>query len=122
MRMFKSALAAVFLLCAGIPGNISAAHAVATDGNWNVLIITEKGTCDRTYSYNVSVEQGRVIYRGPVTLAGTVAADGAVKVNISAGNQGASGTGRLLGSEGSGTWHGHGTAGECTGRWEAVRR
>ena len=53
---------------------------------------------------------------------GTVTPDGAVKVSISAGSKGANGTGRLAGSEGVGTWHGRGSAGECAGRWEAVRR
>jgi hypothetical protein len=124
MRTVKLALVATFALGAAMASNPPAGNAATTDGNWNVTIITEKGTCDRTYSYNVDVARGRVIYRGSsfVKLAGTVAPDGLVKVSISAGNQGASGTGRLSGSEGAGVWRGRGTTAECAGRWEAVRR
>jgi len=124
MRFVKSALVAAALVSATLAGIPPAAQAMTTDGNWNVTIITEKGSCDRAYSYNVNVSQGHVVYRGsaPVKLAGTVTPDGAVKVSISAGSKGANGTGRLTGSEGVGTWHGRGSAGECAGRWEAVRR
>jgi hypothetical protein len=124
MRTVKLALVAAFALGAATAGIPAAGHAATTDGNWNVTIITEKGSCDRAYSYNVDVSHGRVVYRGSsfIKLAGTVAPDGLVKVNISAGKQGANGTGRLSGSEGAGVWRGRGTAGECAGRWEAVRR
>ena len=85
------------MLSSALAGFPSAAHAVTTDGDWRVVIITEKGKCDRAYSYNVNISHGRVIYPGggPVHMCGTVTPDGAVKVNISAGNKGASGSGRL---------------------------
>ena len=112
MRPIKQAFAAAFMLSSALAGFPSAAHAVATDGDWRVVIITEKGSCDRAYSYNVNISHGRVIYSGgaPVHLAGTVTPDGAVKVNISAGDKGANGTGRLSASEGVGTWRGRGSA------------
>jgi hypothetical protein len=124
MRTIRLALVATFALGAAMAANPPAAHAATTDGSWNVLIITEKGSCDRSYSYNVDVANGRVNYSGStaINLAGTVAPDGAVKVSIKAGNQGASGTGRLSGSAGTGTWRNHSSDGECAGRWEAVRR
>ncbi len=124
MRSIKPALAAAFMLSSALAGFPSAAHAVATDGDWRVVIITEKGKCDSAYSFNVNVANGRVTYPGggPVHLSGTVTPGGAVKVNISAGDKGANGTGHLRGSEGGGTWHGRGSAGECAGRWEAARR
>jgi hypothetical protein len=124
MPMTKLTLAASLLLGAAVIGNPPAAYAMPTDGNWSVLIITEKGTCDRAYRYTVRISHGRLVYEGsaPVNLAGTVAPNGRVKVSVKAGSQGASGTGRLSGSEGVGTWRGRSSAGECAGRWEAERR
>ena len=61
------------------------------DGNWSVLIITEKGECDRGYRYEVKVANGQVSYTRRhlgIDLAGTVAPDGAVKVSIKARRQG----------------------------------
>ncbi len=101
-----------------------AAIAAVQDGNWSVLIITEKGDCDRGYRYGLKVSNGRVSYNGDgsVNLAGTVASNGAVNVSIKVGDKGASGTGRLSASSGAGTWHGLGSSGTCAGRWEAEKR
>src|SRR5450759_4668952 len=59
------------------------------DGNWSVLIVTEKGTCDRGYRYNVRVANGQVSFQGDaaINLAGTVAPDGAIKVSIKVGEK-----------------------------------
>lgn len=104
------------------PGPVAAA--ATHDGNWSVLVITEKGTCDKAYRYSVGVANGQVRYQGDtaVNFNGTVTPNGAVKVNIRLGEQGASGTGRLSATSGTGTWRGIGGAGECAGRWEAERR
>lgn len=101
-----------------------AASAAAHDGNWSVLIITEKGDCERGFRYNVNISNGRVRYRGEasVDMTGTVAANGAVKVNLKLGDRGASGIGRLSANAGAGTWRGTGAGGDCAGRWEAERR
>ena len=103
----------------------SAAAAASHDGNWSVLVITEKGECDRAYRYEVTVADGRVNFAGQrgISVAGTVAANGAVKVSIiGGGSQSAQGSGRLASDNGAGTWHGAGRTGACTGRWEASRR
>ena len=75
-----------------------------------MLIITEKGDCDRAYRYGVNVANGQVRYTGDaaVNMAGTVAPNGAVKVSIRLGDKGANGTGRLSAQAGTGTWHGAG--------------
>jgi hypothetical protein len=124
MRTTDLTLFAASVLCTALAGNPPAASAATTDGNWSVQIITEKGTCGSARLDNVNVSHGRVAYRGiaPVNVAGTVAANGLVRVNITAGDQGARGTGRLLASGGHGVWRGHGTRGQCTGRWVAERR
>ena len=109
-----------FGLVAAPPAAFAATH----DGNWSVLVITEKGTCDKAYRYSVGVTNGQVRYQGEsaVNFNGTVSSNGAVKVNIRLGEQGANGTGRLTATSGAGTWRGVGGAGECSGRWEAERR
>jgi hypothetical protein len=101
----------------------STALAAGHDGTWTVLVLTEKGSCDRGYRYDVRVSGGQLKYQGtaPVDLAGTVAASGSVKVSIRVGDQGASGSGRLSANTGAGTWHGIGANGSCAGRWEAER-
>jgi hypothetical protein len=114
-----TALTLVLTIAARAPAVSAAGH----DGLWSVLIITEKGTCDRGYRYSVNVAGGRVTYQGSadVNLSGTVAPSGAVKVSIKRGDQGASGTGRLSDTQGAGTWRGAGSGGACAGRWEAER-
>jgi hypothetical protein len=102
------------------PAAVAAIH----DGTWSVLIVTEKGTCDKGFRYNVAVAGGQVRYQGDakVDFNGTVEPSGAVKVSIKLGEQGASGTGRLTADSGSGTWRGVGSSGGCSGTWEAERR
>lgn len=100
------------------------AQAAPHDGRWSVLVVTEKGDCDQAYRYEVTVDHGKVSYAGreQVQFSGTVASGGAVKVNIRLGEQGATGSGRLSGNNGTGTWQGTGSRGSCAGRWEAERR
>ncbi len=120
-RMMNSAIFPAFLAGAAWVGSPPTAFAAVRDGNWSVLIITEKGECDRGYRYEVKVANGHITYNGDsgINLAGTVASDGALKVSIKLGEKGASGTGHLSGRTGAGVWHGIGGAGSCAGRWEA---
>jgi len=113
--------ATVLLASAGAK---SPALAAVHDGNWSVLIITEKGDCDRAYRYPLAVAGGLVRYTGEAgaNVSGTVAAGGAVKVSIRMGDKGANGTGHLSGSAGTGTWRGSGGGASCAGRWEAEKR
>lgn len=100
------------------------AQAAPHDGRWSVLVITEKGSCDQAYRYEVAIDDGKVSYAGreQVDFSGTVAAGGAVRVSIRLGEQGATGSGKLSGASGAGTWQGTGNNGACAGRWEAERR
>lgn len=108
-------------ICGGPAG---AAPASPYDGNWSVLIVTDKGTCDRAYRYAVRIQNGAVYYDGEagINLTGRVARNGAVNVSLSRGEQRASGSGRLSGASGSGKWSGKSTSGECSGHWQAERR
>jgi hypothetical protein len=118
----NAAVFATVLLAAA--GAKSPALAATHDGNWSVLIITEKGDCDRAYRYPLAVAGGQVRYAGEAgaNVSGTVAAGGAVKVSIRMGDKGASGIGHLSGTAGAGTWRGSGGGASCAGRWEAEKR
>src|SRR5437016_4112559 len=94
------------------------------DGNWSVLIVTERGQCDRAYRYGVSIRNGRVFYEGSaaVNVDGRVSGNGIVRVRVWAGSQSASGAGRLSSNYGSGRWQGTGSSSSCAGSWTAERR
>ena len=92
------------------------------DGAWSVLIVTEKGQCDRAYRYPVKIENGAVGYAGSAsfTVSGKVDPKGAVTVTVARGSQSATGTGVMSGSAGTGAWTA--ASGECSGTWTAERR
>jgi hypothetical protein len=98
------------------------ASAKSFDGGWSVLVVTEKGTCDRAYRYPVKIENGSVGYAGTASfnVTGKVGANGAVTVTVSRGSQSANGTGRMSGTDGAGTWTA--ASGDCSGTWTAERR
>jgi hypothetical protein len=100
-----------------------ARHSASADGVWSVLIITEKGQCDRGYRYPVRIKGGKVGHLNPTSsfnINGRVSAGGGVFVKISRGEQSASGSGRIGGSSGGGRWKT--ASGECSGVWQAERR
>ena len=101
-------------------------HAMARtpfDGAWSVLIVTDRGTCDRAYRYALRIADGRVSYDDPsFSVSGHVDARGNVSVGVSAGGQSANGSGRLTGDYGDGHWSGRSSTSACSGHWEAERR
>lgn len=117
-----SAVSAVTAIILAAP--VPAAAQAAFNGTWSVLIITNSGPCDRAYRYPLRVANGRVAYAGQAdfNVSGTVRANGAVKVTVSRGNAHASGSGRLGGASGSGTWRGAGSNSACSGTWTAEKR
>jgi len=120
-----SAFAALAILAASAvpasPAPIAAAKH-SFDGTWSVLIVTEKGTCDRAYRYPVKIDNGAVGYAGDAsfTVSGRVQTTGAVTVTVARGNQSANGSGRLSPTGGTGSWVAG--SGECSGTWTAERR
>src|SRR5690348_9299008 len=111
------------VLCA-MAGAFAPAQAASFDGRWSVLIVTERGDCDRGYRYEVGVHDGRLVYTGEGSfgLTGSVSPSGAIKARVTKGSQYADASGRLSGSSGAGRWQGRGSSGACSGRWEAERR
>ena len=99
----------------------------AFDGAWSVLIVTDRGTCDRAYRYALRIADGRVYYDDPsFSVSGGVDDTGRVRVGVSAGvsagGQMANGYGRLSGNSGQGSWSGRSSTSQCSGHWEAERR
>jgi hypothetical protein len=118
-----TAIATAMLALAAASGP-AAALANEYDGDWNVKIITERGTCDHSSEYNVVVMNGVIHYTTVTSLSmhGTVTPQGSVLVHLAHHEDHANGSGRLLQRTGSGGWHGVGKDGACSGRWEAHRR
>ena len=121
--MTRLALAASALLSlTAVPVDAGTIAKAAFDGQWSVLIVTEKGRCDRAYRYPVRIENGMVGYAGTAAfnISGAVGNNGAVTVTVSRGSQSATGTGRMSSSDGTGRWAT--ASGECSGTWSAERR
>jgi hypothetical protein len=126
MRNFslcRTLIAATSLFVAWSASPAPATAQAAFNGTWSVLIISNSGPCDRAYRYPLRVANGRVTYAGQAdfTVNGRVAPNGAVRVTVARGSQSASGSGRLVGSSGFGTWRGYGSPG-CAGTWTAEKR
>src|SRR5882724_12821256 len=117
IRTSAAAFAALAVLTTSVAPAFAApiASAKSFDGGWSVLIVTEKGTCDRAYRYPVKIENGSVGYAGTASfnVTGKVGANGAVTVTVSRGDKSATGTGHMSGTDGGGTWTA--ASGECSG-------
>ena len=72
--LVAAVLAAVAAPDAADAGKAGAAVAVGGgyDGIWNVLIITQAGSCDPAYSYPFRVSGGRISTMGPANVSGSV--------------------------------------------------
>jgi hypothetical protein len=93
----------------------------AYDGSWSLSIVTERGTCDTTYSFQVQVTNGIVSHPNLVRLRGRVSSGGIARVSVSVMDKHASGSGKLSRSSGRGRWTGHSGGARCSGHWTAQR-
>ena len=121
--MIQSKRSMVLLFAAVTAASVAAsAPSVAKtnfDGTWSVSVITQRGDCDRGYRYPIGITNG-VLYNAGSSMfdiSGRVTPNGAIAVRISAGSKSATGTGRLHGRAGAGSWRG----GSCSGTWTAER-
>ena len=116
-------LPALALLAATVPGSARSTQA-SFDGRWSVVIITDAGTCDRSYRYGLDIARGRISYAGDsgVLVSGGVDPRGHVSVSLHYGQAAAQGSGRLSRSGGEGRWQGASSGARCSGRWLAERR
>jgi len=90
------------------------------DGIWSVSIVTKKGDCIASYRYPMRIANGVLANGGDlaINVSGKVAGNGAITVVVSHGDTRASGSGRLSGGVGRGSWSGA----SCSGFWTAARR
>jgi hypothetical protein len=123
-RVWRGIFAAAFLAALAAPVAADARTARmggGYDGIWNVLIITQAGSCDPAYSYPFQVSGGRISSAGAADVSGSVSGGGSVVVRISAAGAVATGSGRLGGNSGVGRWSAKFSSGNCSGRWQATR-
>jgi hypothetical protein len=101
---------------------VSGAHArSAYDGSWDLVFVTQRGTCDPSYNFTVNISDGIVTHPNLVKFRGYVARSGSVHASVTVHEKFASGTGRLFGTSGRGRWSGHTGSARCTGYWTAQR-
>jgi len=115
-------LSTLVLLAAAAPASAASSQA-SFDGRWSAVIITDAGTCDRSYRYGLVVSGGRIHYAGDssVAISGGVDSRGRVSVSLRSGQSAARGSGRLSRSDGGGRWQGVSSGARCSGRWMAER-
>lgn len=119
---------AVFLAAAGLCTTLagtadarSAASSSAYDGSWNLVFVTQRGACDPTYNFSVNINHGIVTNPNLVRFRGYVARSGVVHASVVVQDKVASGSGRLGGASGRGTWSGREGQARCSGYWSAQR-
>lgn len=93
----------------------------AYDGSWDLVFVTQAGSCDPSYSFTVNISDGIVTHPNLVRFKGYVATSGAVRASVTVQDKFASGTGRLSGSSGHGKWRGREGSSRCSGYWTAQR-
>ena len=91
------------------------------DGAWNISFVTQVGDCNPTYNYSVNIENGVITSPNVETFRGNVTSSGAVRASVTVQEKHASGTGKLSGVLGRGTWSGYSGDQRCAGSWTAQR-
>ena len=116
------ALALSILFFIGCLASADAARSSAAfNGSWNLVFVTESGTCDPTYNFTVNVSNGVVTEPNLVKFRGYVLSSGSVRASVAVQNKYASGSGRLFGASGKGRWTGRSGNARCVGYWTAQR-
>ena len=91
------------------------------DGSWDLLFVTQRGTCDSNYNFTVNINDGIVTHPNLVRFKGYVAPTGAVRASVTVQDKYAFGSGKLSSSAGRGTWRGFSGTTRCSGYWTAQR-
>ena len=118
--MKTSSLCMIAAIC--IIATASVAHArSAYDGSWDLVFVTQRGSCDPSYNFTVNVSDGVVTHPNLVKFKGYVAKSGSVHASVTVHDKFASGTGRLFGTTGRGSWSGYAGNARCSGYWTAQR-
>ena len=91
------------------------------DGSWDMIFFTHRGSCDPTYNFSVNINHGVVTHPNLVKFSGYVGSSGAVRASVTVHDKYASGSGKLTGNSGRGTWSGRKGGERCSGYWTAQR-
>ena len=114
-------LLALLASCACLLLAISAEARSSYDGQWNITFVTQSGDCGPAYSYSVNIENGVITSPNVETFRGNVTKSGAVRASVAMQEKHASGSGKLTGVLGRGTWIGWSGDQRCVGSWTAQR-
>jgi hypothetical protein len=106
--------------CLVAPASVAHARS-AYDGSWDLVFVTQRGSCDPSYNFTVNVSDGIVTHPNLVKFKGYVAKSGSVHASVTVHDKFASGTGRLFGTYGRGKWSGYAGDARCSGYWTAQR-
>ena len=107
--------------CACLTLATAAEARTSYDGPWNLVFVTQRGSCDPTYNFSVNINDGVVTHPNLVKFSGYVGRSGAVRASVTVHDKYASGSGRLTRGGGRWTWSGHAGDGRCSGYWTAQR-
>src|SRR4030088_3588461 len=118
--MKKRSLYATAIICFVALAHTANARS-AYDGSWDLVFVTQRGACDPSYNFTVNISDGIVTHPNLVKFKGYVAKSGSVHASVTVHDKFASGTGRLFGTSGRGTWSGSAAGARCTGYWTAQR-
>ena len=91
------------------------------DGQWNITFVTQSGDCSPSYNYSLNIENGAITSPNVETFMGNVTSSGVVRASVSMQEKRASGSGKLTGVLGRGTWNGWSGDQRCAGSWTAQR-
>ena len=91
------------------------------DGAWSITFVTQVGDCSQSYNYSVNIDNGVITSPNLETFRGSVTSAGAVRASVTVQEKHASGTGKLSGVLGRGTWSGYSGDQRCAGSWSAQR-
>ena len=119
MRLRTGFIGAAALI--GLAATGQTALAAPHDGQWSVLVVTERGNCE-VYRWDFAVRNGRVSPLGDAATraSGKVSQAGRLNVTFSRGSDRLSATGSVDANSGSGRWSS--PTRQCQGRWSAEKR
>src|ERR1700750_3110349 len=95
-------LIAKFIGCACLTLATAAEARTSYDGPWNLVFVTQRGSCDPSYNFSVNINDGVVTHPNLVKFSGYVERSGAVRASVTVQDKYASGSGKLARDAGRG--------------------
>ena len=80
--------------CACLTLATAAEARTSHDGPWNLVFVTQRGSCDPTYNFSVNINDGVVTHPNLVKFRGYVGGSGAVRASVTVQDKYASGSGK----------------------------